>query len=250
MWVAARLEREPPMMTTHFSDRRETILLEVLHMDLGRSFSYPFEDPDWLKKIGLVALVSLIPLLGQLIGLGWSLEVTRRVIRQDPRPLPDLDFGSNLVDGLKIFVVVFAYLIPVWILLIPMTVVPFTLGDQGGGAEAIIGFVAICGTLLIILYSFLIAFLLPAAYGILAATGSIGAALRVGDVFGMVRTAPGAYLMVLLGTIVTGIIAQLGAVACLIGVFVTFAYSMAVNGHLYGQAYNEVNTNRGFARAY
>jgi len=31
-------------------------------MDFGLSFSFPFQDEDWIKKIVLTAVISLIPL--------------------------------------------------------------------------------------------------------------------------------------------------------------------------------------------
>jgi len=51
----------------------------------------------------------------------------------------------------------------------------------------------------------------------------------------------GAYFIVLLGTIVAGLIAPIGLIACIIGVLLTYTYSMAVMGHLYGQAHLEAN---------
>jgi hypothetical protein len=45
--------------------------------------------------------------------------------------------------------------------------------------------------------------------------------------------------MALLGVIVSGIIGSLGLIVCVIGVFVTYAYSLAVDGHLWGQAYSQ-----------
>jgi hypothetical protein len=41
-------------------------------MDVGRAFAFTFEDQDWLKKIAVVAIISLIPVIGQLWLLGWS----------------------------------------------------------------------------------------------------------------------------------------------------------------------------------
>jgi uncharacterized membrane protein len=40
-------------------------------MDFGRAFSFVFEDPDWLKKVAIAGLVMLIPVIGQLVVLGW-----------------------------------------------------------------------------------------------------------------------------------------------------------------------------------
>jgi hypothetical protein len=48
-------------------------------MEFGRAFSYAFEDSEWIKKVGIAALVFLIPLLGLIILMGWSLEIIRRV---------------------------------------------------------------------------------------------------------------------------------------------------------------------------
>ena len=96
----------------------------------------------------------------------------------------------------------------------------------------------ICGGLSLI-YGIIMAFLLPAALGRLAATGIMGSAFKFGEVFGMVRKAIVPYLIVLLGIFVAGIIAPLGLIACIIGVYLTMTYYYAISGHLYGQAYRQ-----------
>jgi len=83
-------------------------------MEFGRAFTYAFEDTDWLKKVGIAALVFLIPIVGGIIVMGWALEITRRVINDDPQPLPDWsDFGGYLGKGFKAFVVSLVYALPV-----------------------------------------------------------------------------------------------------------------------------------------
>ena len=69
-------------------------------MDFGLAFSYVFQDRDWLRKVGIVALISLIPILGQLVLIGWSLNITKRVIERHPEPLPEVDFGGDLARQL------------------------------------------------------------------------------------------------------------------------------------------------------
>ncbi|MEM5776661.1 MAG: DUF4013 domain-containing protein, partial [Anaerolineaceae bacterium] len=96
----------------------------------------------------------------------------------------------------------------------------------------------ICGGLGF-LYGLLIAFLLPASFARLADTGSIGAALKLGEIFGIVRRAFVPYLIAVLGTLVAGIIAPLGFIACGIGVLVTLVYYYAVTAHFYAQAYRQ-----------
>jgi hypothetical protein len=209
-------------------------------MEFGLPFTYVFKDSDWFKKIGLAALVSLIPIIGQIFLLGWSLEITRRVIKNDPTPLPDLDFGGQLGLGFKAWVVGLVYAIPVFIFSIPTTIASaFASSDGSDTAMTIVAVVSICTGILNVLYSLVLGFVLPAAYGRVAVENTIGAGLKFGEVFGMVKRAPMAYLIVLLGTLVAGFIAPLGAIACVIGVILTAAYSLAVMGHFYGQAYKQ-----------
>jgi hypothetical protein len=222
-------------------------------MNFGQAFTFVFEDPDWVKKVLIPALISIIPIIGQIFLVGWSIDVTRRVIQGNPRPLPDLDFGRQFVDGLKVTVIGLVYSIPIILFIIPIIIVSATVGNQNLDSNTVgplVSIVSICCGGLIFIYSILLAFVLPAAFGNFAATDRLGAAFNFNEVMGLLRAAPGAYLLVLLGLFVSGLIGGLGSIICAIGVVVTLAYSQAVNGHLYGQGYNEATRNRGFARIY
>jgi hypothetical protein len=220
-------------------------------MDFGKAFTFPFEDTDWLKKIAIIAVILIIPILGGLIAMGWSIDITRRVIRRDTTPLPDLDFGRHLVDGFKLFVIGLVYSLPILILTLPILIVSFGAGEMDENVAAtLVSLVSLCCGGLIVIYSLLMMVVLPAAYGRFAATDSLSSAFGFSEILALVRAAPGAYLLVLVGVLLTGIIAQLGTILCIIGVVATLAYSFAVNGHLYGQAYNEATGNRGFAQVY
>jgi len=45
-------------------------------MDLGRAYTFAFDDPEWASKFGLGALVSMVPGLN-LVGLGYEVQVAR-----------------------------------------------------------------------------------------------------------------------------------------------------------------------------
>ena len=215
-------------------------------MDLGKAFSFVFEDPDWLKKIVIAALISLIPIIGQIYLVGYGMEVGRRVIRHDPRPLPDIDFGESLSLGFKSFVIGLVYSIPAILLSVPISIVSSMSSDANGDIIASPVFVAVslcCGGLLL-LYGLLIWVWIPAAEGNFLATGSIGAAFRLKEVAALLKAAPGAYLMVLVGLFVSGILASLGTILCVIGVLLTSTYAVVISGHLYGQAYNAAIANK------
>jgi high-affinity nickel permease len=208
-------------------------------MDFGLAFSFPFQDQQWVKKLLITAALCLIPIVGWIAVLGWSLEVTRRVIRQHPEPLPDWsEFGALLTLGFKGFLIGIIFSIPAWVISLPSVVVS-ALGQDSQDMQSIITIVSICSSCVSILYSIILAFATPAAYGELAATDQLMASINPSRLLQLVRAAPSAWLIAILGTLVGGIVASLGLIACIVGVFFTIAYYAALAGHLYGQAYRQ-----------
>lgn len=213
-------------------------------MNFGLAFSYAFQDTDWMKKVGIAAAVMLIPVIGPIILGGWGLEITRRVINDDPTPLPGWeDFGSYVSKGFQSFVVSLAYLLP-FILLIAcgqvFTILPAVLmgesnPDAAGGLMVAIMSCVYCFAFLFALAG---SIFIPAALGNLAATGELGAAFRFGEVVGLLRAAVGPYILsVLLVALAASLLSPIGSALCGIGVLLTSAYLASVSGHLYGQAY-------------
>ncbi len=220
-------------------------------MDFGLAFSYVFQDKDWLRKVGIVALISLIPVLGQLVLLGWSLNITKRVIDRHPETLPEVDFGGDLARGFSAFVIGFVYSLPITLFGVVFGVLDSVVAAQSG-SDAVRTFIAIlslCFSLFVLIYGVAIAIILPAAYGNYIAKGNLSAGFALSEVFGLVRANIGAYLIVLLGSFVGGLIAPLGTILCVIGVILTYTYTVAVMGHLYGQAYNAASQSRALSAA-
>jgi hypothetical protein len=210
-------------------------------MDFGKAFTYVFEDPDWIKKILIAGVLLIIPIVGWLFLGGWMLETVRRVMRGDQSPLADWsDFGGLLMKGLQVFVVGFVFSLPVIVLsACPQALVAVAQESADETTVQALSMVVMCFSCISLAYNIFLALFMPAALGNMAAHDSLGAAFRLGEVFGLLRSAIGAYVIVFLGSIVAGIIASLGLIACFIGVFFTMAYATAVNAHLYGQAYNQ-----------
>jgi len=212
-------------------------------MDFGKAFTFVFDDPDWLKKVAINALIGLIPLIGQIYLLGWGLEVARRIATRSGIPLPDVDFGTYLGHGFKAFVVALVYTVPIFVITIPIVVVAAVAENAGVDrdvANVILLVINLGGGLLILLYSLVMGLLLPAAMTRAVVFGSIRDGLQFGKVFGLVRAAPVAYLLTLVGTLLAGMLASLvGSLACGVGIIFTLAYQQLVTGHFYGQAYLE-----------
>ncbi len=211
-------------------------------MDFGLAFSFPFKDEKWIEKIVIAAVISIIPIIGWFALLGWAIEIGRRVINGDEEVLADWsDFGGLLTLGFKAWLAALVFSIPLIIVWIPVGIFTGLVGSSDGDAVgAIISFVSFCMICLTFTYSIALLFAIPASYGRLAASdGDLGDSLNLREIWIMISSAPSAYLIVLLGYIVAGFIASLGTILCFVGVFLTTAYSLAVEGHLLGQAYKE-----------
>jgi hypothetical protein len=214
-------------------------------MDIGRSFSFVFEDDDWVVKVLIGAVLALTG-IGFIPIMGYALEVARRVARDDPQPLPAWDdWGTKIVEGLVSWVISFVWSLPGIILSSCVSLLVVPISDSGGQANAIAALATVCATVFGLIYSVLLGIVLPAALTHYAVTREFAAAFRFGEVIGMVRDNLGAYLMVLVVTILAGLIAGLGTIACVIGVFITAFYAVLVTYHAYGQAYRVAAGNVG-----
>jgi hypothetical protein len=208
-------------------------------MEFGNAFTFVFDDEDWITKILVGGLLSLIPIIGWFLILGWGVEITKRVIRKDPELLPDWsDFGGYLTRGFLVFVVAFVFMLPVIVVQGCSSILPLVFQEADETMSTVFIIVSACFGCFTFLYSIAAYLLLPAAIGKYAATDEFGAAFKIGDIFKMVRENIGTYFLVLLGGIVASLVSSLGIIACVIGVLFTTVYAMAVNGHLWGQAYN------------
>lgn len=222
-------------------------------MDFGKAFSYVFEDQDWLKKVGLGGLIAIVPVLNFAVA-GYGVEVLRRVVNNDPKPLPEWDdLGGKLVKGLIVTVIQFIYMIPIWLVSCAMQVAVTAVGgvSQSGSSSsgdtmgAAMVAITSCFSCLMLIYGVFVGVILPAVIGNYAIKDQFGAAFRFGEVFGLVQKNLGLYVMVYLISIVAGLVAGLGVIACFIGVLFTGFYAMLVIYHAYGQAYREASANIG-----
>jgi len=210
-------------------------------MDFGQAFSFVFQDKKWLEKVAIAAGVCLIPYVGQITVLGWGLEITRRVIAGEEEVLPDWsNFSAHLTRGFQMFLVNLVYSLPILLIAFSGSIVPFfgLFTQDPEAAMVIISIISICFSCFLLLLGIITSFGLAAAAGNLAAKGELSAGFRFNEVIGLIKAAPGNYLLTVLAAMLVGaIIVPLGLIAFGIGVFFTYTYAWAVISHLYGQAY-------------
>jgi hypothetical protein len=211
-------------------------------MDIGKSFAFVFEDTEWARKVVIGALISLIPVIGQMAALGYMITVGRNVIRRNPQPLPEWDdFGQFLVDGFYTFVIGLIYSLPI-IILLCIFVLPLMAVSGGFSQNGDMGPLGIaawcCFAFFSVIYGVVIGwFFVPVALARYADTGDLAASLRIAEIWEMGRANPGVFLVALLVYLAASLVAGVGIIACGIGVLFTQFYAYLVIGHIYGQAY-------------
>jgi len=216
-------------------------------MDFSAPFGFPFKDQNWFSKLLIAGLITLIPIIGMLYLIGWGLEITRQIIRNEPIVIPETDFGKFLTRGLKAFVISFVYSIPAFIFQIPNSIasVMAQSGTDSESSSAILGgmmALTVCSGLLNLVYSLALAYILPAVYtNFLINDEQISAGFQFGAIISMVKKAPVAFLLALVGYMIAGMISSLGVIACIVGLIVTIPYSVLIMSHFYGQAYLEAS---------
>jgi hypothetical protein len=198
---------------------------------ITEAFVWPFRDPEWAVKLLIIALITLIPIVGAINAIGWMLATIDRLRAGDEKLAP-ANF-SYLGRGIRVFVVQLVYTLVVicvgLILYVPGVVIASHQGHGTGNAGLIA--VAILLNLaafgLITIGSLAYTFLLPAMV-LTTDRGGIGAGLNIGQVFKRSRANPINTLIAGLMLIAASFIGGLGAIACGIGAFFTAAFALAM----------------------
>lgn len=205
-------------------------------MDIGKAFTFPFDDDQWIASILICGALLLLPIVGWLAIAGYTLETARNVMQGSPRPLPKWNnFGEKLSLGLGYLVVTLVYSLPAAILgiIASCVLIPAAIsGDEAAVAASIGTFFCLVG--LSIVLSLILAPLTLAALARYVQTGSLSATMQVGEVVKMARADIGGWLVLWLLSILCAFVGQLGGYV-VIGIFFTLPYAQAVFGHLLGQ---------------
>lgn len=212
-------------------------------MDIGKSFTYAFDDEKWVQKLaigGLLVLASVIPVVNiftALVILGYSLRVLQNVAEGVEQPLPEWDdWAGDWVKGLMVALAYLIYSIPVLLVSgFSWAVSAISVYGDPSQAEGLLG-VCLAGlSCLAGLWGVAEAVVLPAAMINYAAEAEFGSFFRFGELFRFIRDNFGNYIVAILLIIVAQFVAGFGVILCVIGVFFTSFWSSLVSAHLLGQ---------------
>jgi hypothetical protein len=195
------------------------------------AFVWPVRDPQWLGKVVVIALILLVPIAGQVNGLGWMLAALDS-LRAGEERLPPANFGY-LGRGIRLFVVQLVYGVALLLIVAVFYLPAVLVFIHEGRGSANLGLVSI--GLLLNLLSFSLGslgalalnFLMPS---IVLATdgGGIKGGLRISDVLRRSRASIINTLIAGIMLIAASFIGSLGSIACVVGIVFTLAYSLAI----------------------
>ncbi|MDD2521484.1 MAG: DUF4013 domain-containing protein [Anaerolineaceae bacterium] len=212
-------------------------------MNFGKAFTFIFEDEQWFDKLLAPVLISIIPIIGTLAFIGYTLRLIKNVVQNEPNPLPRMEFGEDLGRGFRFFLIGLVYMIPVFLVLVVMLIPMSALNNnEAVGLFGVI--VMIIGGLLLLAYSLFLAIFEPIAMANFAVKDTFASGFEWGNFFKRLGNNFPAWLIVLAGVIIAGFISPLGSILLVIGVVLTSAYSQLMVAHLTGQAYAASETKQ------
>jgi len=192
--------------------------MDSSNIDWGRAFSLVFEDEKWLPKVLIGAVFTLLS--GIIIGipflLGYSLALFRNILKEKKPILPEWDnLGELFNDGIKLFVMLLAYGVVVWI-------ISFLIGFTMGRIKCL-------GTFIIFLWDIFAAFVLIGVrayvWGKFSETQNMSSAFQFGEIIHLITENTGLIIIATLISIALWIIGYLGMIGLFIGIFLTMFYA-------------------------
>ena len=199
-------------------------------MDIERALRYQFEDPSWVTKLLIGAVIGLVP-IANFAQQGYAIEVIRRVAGEDHEPLPAWDdFGRYFVRGAGVALAGVIYTLPAIFVFAPTLVV------VRAAPVAIVVLV-----LLLLLYFLLVALVFPLALTRYALTDTWGGMFDFAWMARAIGAKPGSYvLMLVVSFVVFGVATAVGTMLLGIGSLFTVWVAWLFTSHLLGQFAREV----------
>jgi hypothetical protein len=228
-------------------------------MDIGKSFSYPFEDKEWISKLGLGAVITIVPVLN-LAWSGYMVGIIRNVMNNAAQPLPAWDdLGKKFMDGLILLGAGLVYALPMLLLLcLPMGIMGVSgalSGDSNMQDIAQImaetgGVLFLCLMCLFVLYSLALSVVYPAILVVFAREGTFASCFKFSEVFAIISrnagpffTAWGMTLVTSFGVglavgLINGVLSFIPCLGWIAGMVLGLGsgvYAASVYAHLFGQ---------------
>ena len=200
------------------------------------AFLWPLRDRQWATKVLIMALTLLIPIVGAINGLGWMLATIDR-LRAGEEELAPAGLGY-LGRGINLFAVQLIYALAVTAIALLIYLPAVLLAIRQGQGTANVGLIGLAVFLNVLAFGvtaiggIAFTFAMPA---IVLATdqGGIAGGLNVREVVRRMRLNLTNTLIAGLMLIAASFVSSLGAIACVVGLFFTGAYALAMQAWIF-----------------
>ncbi|MBI3942317.1 MAG: DUF4013 domain-containing protein [Chloroflexi bacterium] len=169
-------------------------------MDIGNIIGRAFRDRDWIVKILIGGVFTIIPFLN-FIPEGFYVDLMRKRAQGDDVDLPGFDnMGDQFVRGLISWLISLVYELPGIVLFGCFGIVSAIAGNSrnGGGNGAALALAVLCLMLPGLVLALIGAILAPAGRLQYAVTGSMATAFQLNTVWAFISQNIGEYIIALL----------------------------------------------------
>lgn len=217
--------------------RPQTKINKHMNIDIGRSVTYPFEDPRWAQKLVVLVLIGFVPGLNIIVWGGYALTIARNVLQNERFPMPDWANWSDIaVRGLLSIVATFIYYIPA--LLVSCCL--WLIGVFGGpDSSGLLTLVRCVGALFALMYVVAVNLLLNVGHVRYAQTDQFSVYMDLGRRIDDLRSESSLFVTLfvyqLILALVAGAAAAVLAITC-IGLIVIGTLASLANGYVLGHA--------------
>ncbi len=227
-------------------------------MDLSKVFSYQFEDKQWVSKLGIGAVIFIVPILNFAMS-GYIVGIIRNVMNDSAEILPNWDdLGKKLTDGLILFAAGLIYALPLIIIFLPIGIMSAGgiisgndnlqgIGHVFSGVGSVLLYCFLC---FVIIYFLSLSVVYPAILVIFSREGTFASCFKLREALDVVSKNAGPfftawilYIAIALGLgFVSGVIGLfIGWIPCfgfIVSIVISLGsgiYMLTVYAYLFGQ---------------
>lgn len=200
------------------------------------AFAWPFRDPEWPRKLLIIALTLIIPIIGGINGLGWMLATLDRLRAGDETMAPA---GLGYIGrGFRLFVVQVVYGLAISALALLIYLPAVLLAVHQGSGQANTGLIVLALLLNVLAFgvatigALAVTFASP-AFVLATDRGGISGGLNVREVMRRSRVNLTNTLIAGLMLIAASFVSSLGSIVCLVGILFTAAYALAMQAWVF-----------------
>lgn len=228
-------------------------------MDIGKSFSFQFEDSQWISKLGIGAIIAIVPILN-FAWSGYMVDIMRNVRNGVTEPLPNWDdIGKKFTEGLILFGAGLVYALPILIVFcLPMGFFGVSgllsgnnnmqdLARSIAGAGGVLFYCILC---IFLVYALALSIIYPAILVTFSREGTFASCFKFRDVSDLISKNVSPFFTAWIVSLVAGLIVSfvvgfvnvmVGWIPCIgwiVGLGLGLAsgvYASSVYAHLFGQ---------------